>query len=362
MNPKRLDAVRDAINMAGLDLLCLVPGPSFFYLSGIHMKTSERVTLLLLPAQGAPVLVAPVLEAGRLAAETGVGAVYTYADGEHPDAALGRAVDSWEGAPLTVGVEPSSMRLLEADCWRRVIPEVQLLDASHHVGSCRLLKDPAEIRSLEQAVQVTEQALGDALELLRPGSSEWEIHAAVATGMLAHGASAYFVSVASGARSADPHGGSSNRVLESGDLVWIDCGACVEGYWADITRSFPVESIDDQLAEVFYTVYEAQREARRQVRPGMTCGEVDDICRSHITARGYGSYFIHRTGHGLGIEIHEPPYIVADSTQVLQPGMVFTIEPGIYLPGRGGVRIEDDMLVTGSGCQSLTSFERNFVL
>jgi Xaa-Pro aminopeptidase len=150
-------------------------------------------------------------------------------------------------------------------------------------------------------------------------------------------------------------------VLREGDLAWIDMGAVHDNYCSDITRTFPVGTPDDELQQIYRVVYRAQKEAREKTRPGMTAGEVDSICRDVITATGYGEYFIHRTGHGLGLDVHEEPYIVQTSKLVLEPGMVFTIEPGVYLPGKGGVRIEDDVVVTDKGVESLTSYRRDWL-
>ncbi len=342
-------------------MVCLVPGASFFYLTGQQMKQSERATLLLLPKAGEPLLVAPELEAGRLAQATSVEAVFTYRDGGSPAAALGQALAS-HGVPGIVGVEFIGMRLLEKSCWDEASPGTGLVDAGPVLAELRLHKDAQEIAHMERAVEITERALSQILGLIMPGVREREIQQALAVALIEQGAEDQFLLITSGPGTAEPHSTVTDRVLVPGDLLWIDVGARSGGYWADITRTFPVDQVEGELAEIFYIVYEAQHEARRRIRPHMTCHDADAICRNYIASRGYGRYFIHRTGHGLGIEVHEPPYIVAGSDQPLEPGMTFTVEPGIYLPGRGGVRIEDDILVTENGCRSLSTFERNFFL
>jgi len=167
--------------------------------------------------------------------------------------------------------------------------------------------------------------------------------------------------VASGPNSASGHAFPTERKLAAGDLLVIDWGASAAGYFADITRTFAVGEVEEELAKVHRIVQEANAAGRAAVRAGATCGSVDDAARSVIQAAGYGEYFIHRTGHGLGMEIHEEPYMRAGNEMVLEPGMTFTIEPGIYLPGRGGVRIEDNMVVTEDGGESLTDLRRELV-
>jgi Xaa-Pro dipeptidase len=166
--------------------------------------------------------------------------------------------------------------------------------------------------------------------------------------------------VVAGPNAASPHSTPSERPIESGETIVVDCGATVGGYAADITRTFAIGELEPEMAQVYDVVRAANAAGRRAVRPGIPAEQVDQAARAVIEDAGYGEYFIHRTGHGLGLEIHEPPYIVAGNRQLLEPGMTFTVEPGIYLPGRGGVRIEDDVVVTADGGDSLTTFPREF--
>jgi Xaa-Pro dipeptidase len=167
--------------------------------------------------------------------------------------------------------------------------------------------------------------------------------------------------IASGPRTASPHTSASGRVLQPGELLLFDCGVAHHSYMADITRTFAVGEPDPELVEIYEIVKKANAAARRYAGPGDRAEEIDGVARQVIERAGYGQHFIHRTGHGLGLEVHEPPYIVDGNDTVLRPGMTFTIEPGIYLPGKGGIRIEDDIVITEEGCESLTTFSRDLI-
>jgi Xaa-Pro dipeptidase len=167
--------------------------------------------------------------------------------------------------------------------------------------------------------------------------------------------------VVAGPNAASPHAGPSDRPIQPGETIVVDCGVTVGGYAADITRTFAIGALEPELARVYEVVRAANEAGRAAVGPGVPAEEVDRVARAVIEESGYGAYFTHRTGHGLGLEVHEPPYIVAGNERPLEPGMTFTVEPGVYLPGQGGVRIEDDVVVTSDGAESLTSFEREFI-
>jgi Xaa-Pro dipeptidase len=226
-----------------------------------------------------------------------------------------------------------------------------------------MIKDETELAHMRQAVRITEAALQATAEQVRPGQTELEIQNILHIEMLRAGAqgTAFGSIVLSGPRTALPHSSASERPLQPGDLLLFDCGATYRGYMGDITRTFAVGDLDPELTAIYEVVKKANVAARQYAGPGQEAQAVDRVARQVIEEAGYGQYFIHRTGHGLGLEVHEPPYIVGGNDTVLQPGMTFTIEPGIYLPGKGGVRIEDDVVITAEGCQSLTTFSRDLI-
>ena len=200
-----------------------------------------------------------------------------------------------------------------------------------------------------------------ARNLLTPGKRATEIALEIEWKLRQEGADRVYMSLATGPDTAIPHAGTSSRVIESGDLAWLDLCVNVRGYWSDITRTYAIGGIPEELRRIYEIVLEAQERARLNAKPGMTGAQVDALAREVIAGHGYGHRFIHRTGHGLGLEIHEEPYIVATNHRPLPAGSTFTIEPGIYIPGKGGVRIEDDVVLTGEGARSLTQYPRNLL-
>jgi Xaa-Pro dipeptidase len=227
-----------------------------------------------------------------------------------------------------------------------------------------MYKDENEIAAIQSAVGVAQQALTNTLPEIRPGRTERQVAADLTLHLLREGSETPFPFepiVAGGVNTANPHAVPGGRRLQQDDLLLVDYGATVDGYCSDITRTFALGALRPELRDIAAIVAEANAAGRAAARPGVTADAVDRAVRSVIEAAGYGAYFTHRTGHGLGLEVHEPPYIHAGNPRVLDVGMVFTIEPGIYLPGRGGVRIEDDVVITEKGCRSLTNLPRELV-
>jgi Xaa-Pro dipeptidase len=225
-------------------------------------------------------------------------------------------------------------------------------------------KDGDEIAKMKQAVAITQVALQATLAKVCVGMTEREIANDLLLEMLGRGAESlpFEPIVLTGPKSALPHGAPGDRRVEAGDLLLFDFGVNVGGYASDITRTFAVGTVDDELRCVYDLVRRANEAGRRAARPGVEIQEVDRAARRVIVAAGYGPYFTHRTGHGLGLEGHEPPFACEGDTTILEPGMTFTVEPGIYLPGKGGVRVEDDVVITQGGCESLTTFDRELIV
>ena len=224
-------------------------------------------------------------------------------------------------------------------------------------------KDEREVAEMRRAITITEAALQATMRQVEVLMTEQEVAALLKIEMLRAGGEgmSFPPIVVAGPNSASPHATPSDRPILSGDTIVVDCGVTVGGYAADITRTFAIGALVPEMAGIYEVVRAANAAGRRAVRPGVSAEEVDWAARAVIEDAGYGEYFMHRTGHGLGLEVHEPPYIVAGNERTLEPGMIFTVEPGIYLPGQGGVRIEDDVLVTPDGAESLTTFPREFI-
>ncbi len=281
---------------------------------------SERVTLLIIPACSEPVLVAPLFEAGGLTDGCGVDHVFSYEDGVSPVRALRAAVrDRHLTGPM--GCEYTAMRMLERSLWEEAVSEMEFCDIRDLLADLRSVKDPGEVEAMEKAVEIVEEVFDELQMLLKPGVSEKELAAAILRLLADRGSGLIYPgAVASGERSAFPHAQPSERCVEDGDLVWFDVCAEADGYHSDLTRTFCVGEPTPRLREIYDVVYEAQKRARERIRPGMICSEMDEICREYIEVAGYGEYFTHRTGHGLGLQIHEPHISSPAVTWFCSPG------------------------------------------
>jgi len=362
MIEKRLQGLRQQQATHGLDCVALVPGPNLRYVTGLNLSLTERPFVFFLPGEGHPASLLPTLEAPRIKALLPFEAeLFTYSDEEGHQPAFERICQALNLAGKSLGVEFLHMRVLELKHLEQYAPGCQMLDAGGALSALRTIKNAEEVEHIRQAIRLTEQALQEVADVIRPGRSDLEIAAELKTAFLRAGAEgmSFEPIVVVGPESASPHAMPSGRLIEAGDLVLIDCGVTYQGYIADITRTFAAGPVAPQWERVYEIVKEANAAGRAAIRPGVPAQDVDRAARQVIAEAGYGEYFIHRTGHGLGLEVHEPPYIVEGNGELLQPGMTFTVEPGIYLPGQGGVRIEDDVVVTPQGAETLTTFPRD---
>jgi Xaa-Pro aminopeptidase len=239
--------------------------------------------------------------------------------------------------------------------------EIELVPSHQLVAELRLIKEAAEIAQIKQAVAIAEAAFRQVIKQLKPGIREKDLALELEFAIRRSGSAKlpFEIIVASGERSAMPHGVASDKVIPAGELIIIDFGASHNGYTADISRTLLLGEPNPKQWELYQLVYEAQAEAIANVRPGMRASELDEVARGVIERTGYGEYFGHGTGHGVGLQVHEEPRISRENDDLLSPGAVFTIEPGIYLPDTGGVRIEDMVLVTENGCEVLTSLPKD---
>jgi Xaa-Pro dipeptidase len=353
----RIRAMQALQQANAIDCVALVPGANLHYFTGLAMHLSERPTVALIPAGGeaqgaAPLaLVLPILEAPAAREHLPAGAnLFTYSDEEGHEHAFFRAAEALGLATCSLGVEYLAMRLLEARRIEQVAPGCRLMAVEPWLPQLRQAKDEVEIGFMRRAVEIAEVALQRLLDedAIRPGRTERQIAADLKIAMLREGSQgeAFSPLVLAGPNSARPHASSSDRPLAEGDLLIIDWGAVHEGYRSDITRTFVLGEPTDEMLRIHDAVLAANQSARLGVRPGLPGQEVDRLARRAITLAGYGEHFVHRTGHGLGLETHEPPYMVEGNLKLLEAGMTFTIEPGVYVPGLGGVRIEDDVAVT----------------
>lgn len=364
----RLDRLNDLMRASGLDAVALMPGANLFYLTGLSFHLMERPTVAFFPVDRPPAIVVPALELIKLE-QPGLPVAlepFSYTDAEGPGGAFERACAALGLAGARLGVEALRMRVAELRLIERYAPGVRTELVEEMMARLRMVKDEQELAHMRRAVALAERALQLALAQVRPGMSERDVSAVLTQAMLQSGASGseempFSPIVLSGPNSALPHGVPGDRRVQPGDLLLLDFGVFSGGYASDITRTFAVGSIDPELERVYQIVKEANAAGREAARPGVAVQEVDRAARRVIVEAGYGEYFTHRTGHGLGLEGHELPSVVEGNTLELAPGMTFTVEPGIYLPGKGGVRIEDDVVITETGAESLTTFGRDLI-
>lgn len=353
------------LSQDGLDALALNPGPTLTYLTGLNFHLSERPVVLILVPPNPPVLVLPELEAGKI--DTLPFPVRAFAYNENPDTWPGvfkQAVNAAHVERSTVGVESGRLRFLELSLLQAASEETLYQAADGLLAKLRMQKDSYEIEQMRTAVQIAQKALQATLTAVKPGMSEREIAAELTTQIYRSGSDAelpFNPIVSAGPNGANPHATPTNRLLVPGDLLVVDWGASYNSYFSDLTRTFAIGTPVPEYAQIAEIVLAANGAAREMAAPGVTAEQVDQAARQVIEAAGYGEYFIHRTGHGLGMETHEPPYIRSGNPLVLEVGMTFTIEPGIYLPGKNGVRIEDNMVITETGSESLSDLPRQLL-
>ena len=363
----RLARTRDATRVAGLDALLITPSPDLRYLLGVAGASHERLTCLVLPADGDPVLVVPALERpgldGTPVLELGL-EIAEWTDGQDPYALVAAVLRRSRSLVTRAGVG-DAMPAAHVLALRDALPACQQKLASTVLAQLRMRKDGAEIAALTVAGEAIDRVHARMGEWLRVGRTEAQVGADVAAAIVEEGhTSAAFVIVGSGPNGASPHHDVSARVLAPGDVVVVDIGGPTpEGYFSDCTRTYSLGDPADTDADLAYAVLQsAQNAAVAAVGPGVTAEEVDAAARVPITEAGFGQQFIHRTGHGIGLDVHEQPYIVAGNDLVLEPGMAFSIEPGIYFRGHWGARIEDIVVVTESGVTRLNQRPRDLAV
>lgn len=366
MTDTRLDRLMTLMDELQLDAVAVNPGPTMTYLTGLRFHLMERPTVLFISKKTEPIMVLPELEAGKLDAARFHITPITYADDPSLwQTAFNTAVKKTAMQNTRVGIEANRLRFLELSYLKSAAPDAVISGADSLFANLRIFKDDEEIKYMQKAVSIAQEALEATLPMIKVGRTERDIAAELVINMLKRGNDPelpFAPIVASGPNSANPHATPGERRISQGDMLVIDWGASYRGYFSDLTRTFAIGPIDKELEKVYQTVKAANEAGRAASRPGSVAGKVDQAARSVIEKEGYGQFFTHRTGHGLGMEEHETPYIFGTNEQILEKGMVFTVEPGIYLPGRGGVRIEDDVTITANGAVSLSDFPREFTV
>jgi Xaa-Pro aminopeptidase len=352
MDTTRIERAQGALRHHGIQALLVGPSADLRYLVGYHALPLERLTLLVVPAEGAATLVVPELEAPR-AEDSGAA--------RHADlVAWGETTD-----PIRIVVDVLAANGIQAGrlalqdrLWtsftlklQGALPEAAWVAGSVVMRDLRLIKSADEIQALRDVGAAIDAVHARVPGLLRPGRRESDVGRDIAELILEDHDEVNFVIVASGPNGASPHHETGSRMLEVGDAVVVDIGGTRAGYCSDMTRNYVIGKVPAGYADLHAVLEEAQQAAVEAVAPGVTAEAIDAAARDHITAAGLGERFIHRTGHGIGVEEHEEPWIVSGNDETVAPGMAFSIEPGIYIPDRYGARIEDIVVVTDDGAE-----------
>ena len=357
----RIDKAKRLMGERRIDAIMLTGGSSLDYFTGIRWGLSERLLSLVLPARGTAFIVCPKFEEERAMEQVATGPldrateIRTWEEDESPWVLVAEGLRSRGMATGTLGIE-ETVRFVFSDGVTQALPSVRLTSATPVTAGCRGVKSPAELALMRHASAVTLKAYEAAWKSLADGMTQDRFAALVSA---AHQRLGYQGSagVQVGKYSALPHGSTAPQVIREGSILLIDGGCKVEGYSSDISRTFVLGKPTDRMRQVFEIEYRAQTAALKAARPGVECQAVDAAARKVIVDAGFGpgyKYFTHRVGHGIGLDGHEWPYLVKGNTQKLEPGMTFSDEPGIYIPGEFGVRLEDDMVITEDGAELFT--------
>jgi Xaa-Pro dipeptidase len=354
----RCDEIIGKLEGEGIDGLLLFPGANLYYFTGVSIGLSERLTAAYICADGDSFILVPKLEEELRGQRTWISRIEVWDEDEDAIEILSKLIVECKPRFGVIG-------LCEDAPWGWVnrlqskLNGVHFIDVSSMVYGMRMIKSEWELENIRRACEISDKAVETVFQSLSEGVTELELSHICASKMRELGATPQFSTVLFGAKSALPHGYSGISKLRRGDVVLIDAGCSVNGYFSDITRTVVFGSPSEFQSKVWNIVYKANRYAISKIKPGVTCGEADSFARSIIESEGFGKYFTHRLGHGVGLQVHEPPYLVKGGGLELKPGMVFTVEPGIYLKGEFGVRIEDTVVCTEDGCRSLTNFKRS---
>ena len=352
----RIDSLRRQMTASGVGLAAIAPTDNLRYLLGFAPKGDERACMLLVSADAAAVLM-PSLNAEQTASAATELELMRWSDDAGPSAALHSALARTDASATRVAVDPE-MRADHLLLLQGALPAATTVDATGVIGPLREAKDVIELEALQSAADAADAAMLAGFAALRPGASELEIADTIAQAFGANLSTVEFTIVGGGPNGAFPHHHTGPRPLQAGDAVVIDIGGRRDGYVSDITRMAFIGEPSERYREVHAIVEAAVVAGLAASKPGATCAEVDAAARDVIAGAGYGEYFVHRTGHGLGLSVHEPPWIMRGNDTELRPGVVHSIEPGIYLPGEFGIRLEEIVHVTDIGCERFSSLPR----
>jgi len=345
-----------------IEAVILSPSMNMLYLTGFNTFPGERLLVSILDREGKVTFVVPKLYEQEVKEKAAFDRILAWDDSQDPEKLLGECLDINSKSKPVIAVE-DTMWFASFEKLFNTYKGASFAKASHIVGELRKYKTEDELKYMRKASELAEKALEQVIPHIKAGITETELRDKLEAELRRQGLEgpSFETIIGSGPNSALPHYGAGDRKLQDSDSLVIDFGGLYGGYCSDMTRTFFIGKAPEEYKKVYETVREAQERAVKAVKPGIKASEIDAAARNYIEQMGYGEYFIHRTGHGIGMEVHEEPYITDSSDTILEPGMVFSIEPGIYLPEKFGVRIEDLVCVTESGVENLNKFNKQLI-
>lgn len=360
---RRIQEVKDKIKQQKIDALMVQTRSNVFYLSQFDTDPHERLVAVIVFDTGTPLMICPNMEVNQIKRVFTDGDIVGYSDTEDPWQKISEYFTAHNLNPARVAVE-TSMSWARMQAWKTVVEDVDFHEADSILHELRLVKDSDEITILKEAAHLADEGVKAGIKALHEGVTEMEVLATIEYSLKSIGIRemSFSTMVLFGEKAGDPHGNPGDRKLKKGDAVLFDLGVMWKGYASDITRTVFFDHIKIEDEEIYNTVLEAQRRSLQACIPGNPISQLDIEARSFISQQGFGDYFPHRIGHGLGIEVHEFPSLNDQNTESLKTGMTFTIEPGIYIPNQAGVRIEDDVIITEDGFETLTHFPKDLTI
>lgn len=362
MTNKRIKKLTALMESEGVEGIAIIAGYDLKYFTGLDFHLSERPAILILNNKGQGSFIFPEFEKDKVnQSQIQLDAFPYTEDSQTWPEVTKLALEKVESLKSRIAVSPTAMRFLEINLLQSASENIKIVSGESIFKDIYILKDNEEIKYMRKAVEIAQNALLKTLPDIKIGKTEKEIANLLVVNLLNGGSEPvlpFNPIVASGPNSANPHATPGDRKLQAGDMLIIDWGARVNGYVSDITRTFAISQIPPDFDKISEIVLAANRSGRETAAPGIEANQVDAAARTVIEKANYGEYFLHRTGHGIGLNAHEDPYISSTSTTVLQEGMTFTVEPGIYIKDKGGIRIEDNVVITANGCETLTSLPR----
>jgi Xaa-Pro dipeptidase len=358
----RIERLLAIATNSNLSAIAIVPGPNMHYFTGLQFHLSERPTVAIFAKGQTPALILPALESDKPDGGPVEFRKFTYTDEQGPAGAFQQACAALNLKNAWLGVEGRRMRVLETHYFDEFAEGIKFEMAEALIAKLRMTKDATELGYIRKAIDIAQRALTATLPFVKVGATEREIAGELVAQLYRAGSGEvpFMPIIASGPNGSLPHAFVTDRKIQNNELITIDWGASAEGYFSDLTRTYAIGEIDPELRKAYEAVKGANEAGRAEAGPGKTGQQVDRAARAVIVEAGFGQYFTHRTGHGLGLEGHEEPDMKEGETMPLEPGMTFTVEPGIYLPGKGGVRIEDNVAITETGAETMTTLPRDF--